>query len=178
MSVRSLKLESRYAVELARLQNKTVSWPRGVLFFLFLHRLAMMSFAPDLKPGRRPNFSSRRNRNAHNAGAPLAWRDGLARLALLQPRMVSPINRAPWLRCSHADGRPPLPPSCRDRLPNRLDALAHQRHVGPALLPRASRALQLALPMRGALRGERGCTCLHRLGGGECLRDYRACCGR
>eukprot|EP00964_Phaeocystis_antarctica_P067635 scaffold40932_cov68-Phaeocystis_antarctica.AAC.1 len=43
--------------------------------------------------------------------------------------------------CSRLDG-PPLPPSRRNRLPGRLDPLAHQRRVGPALLRRASRALQ------------------------------------
>ena len=57
----------------------------------------------------------------------------------------------------------PLPPSCRDRLPNRLDSLARRRQ----LLQGASRALQLALPLRGLVRGARGHTCLHRLGGGE-----------
>ena len=47
-------------------------------------------------------------------------------------------------------GRLGLPPSSRDRrLPNRrrLDSLARQRH----LLQGASRALRLALPLRGAL---------------------------
>ena len=73
---------------------------------------------------------------------------------------------------SHADRRD-LPPSSRDRrLSNRrrLDSLAQQRH----LLQGASRALHLTLPLRGALRGARGRTRLHRLGGGECLRDGRA----
>ena len=67
-------------------------------------------------------------------------------------------------RCSGADGhRYPLPPSCRNRLPNRLDLLACQRQ----LLPRASRALHLAPPLRGPVREARGHTCLHRHGGGE-----------
>ena len=139
----------------------------GVLvFFLFLNPVQSALFIPTSRQDGAQT-SHHGNRNAHNAGAPLAWRDGLARLALLQPRMVSPISRAPWLRCSHADGRPPLPPSRRDRLPNRLDSLTQHRHM----LSRASRALHLALPLRGRVLKAWGHTRLHRLGGGECLRD-------
>ena len=60
-----------------------------------------------------------------------------------------------------------LPAAGATACPADLDALAHQRHVGPALLPRASRALHLALPLRGSVQEARGRTRLHRLGGGE-----------
>ena len=64
-------------------------------------------------------------------GASVASRAGLARFALLhRPSHVIAEHRAPWPRCSHADGRPPLRPSHHVRLPKRLDALANQQHAG------------------------------------------------
>ena len=63
--------------------------------------------------------------------ASVASRAGLARFALLhRPSHVIAEHRAPWPRCSHADGRPPLRPSHHVRLPKRLDALANQQHAG------------------------------------------------
>ena len=130
-------------------------------------------------PARRLNsHSAQSSRQCAQRGRPgcLARRACTSCAALTSHGIAGqPSALATVLACSRT---PSYSPTRRDRLPNRLDALAHQRHVGPALLPRASRTLHLDLSLREPVRGARGHTRLHRLGRGECLRDYRACCGR
>ena len=122
----------------------------------------------------RTRYSTRRRQAA-------LWSTGVGHDCGLSPTNNTPrthkqCNRRFRIRYSDSwvdaatrasDSHCPLPPSRRDRLPNRLDSLTRQRH----LLPRASRALHLVVPLRGPVRGTRGNACLHRLGGGECRSD-------